>query len=326
MRVNTDAAALPAGCMVRYGRCVVGLHWLVPWLGVVVSVGFAVQTCLHLLTDPRGQSKPPLSKVTEVCFGVAIPILAMPLFALRRATLVGGSLDQLGLGSARVSTAHARSLRCWDVALTALSAYALFFGVQYLIVQGALRQPDPVTNEVPPLASVILSCLSLWIFCTPLCLSWWMALKTAAALASDAVVDCRKKLVAADPSDPSWDAEVAPAVLHLVQTTLPALSTGFGDSLLMVSGSFGVMALGTFAAALQNPIPSTFVAAFVVAVVPLVITWDAAAASSKCERIHVTLNEKRLDQLENDMTHRRVGRLEDALGKLNLSNGQGQGP
>jgi len=156
----------------------------------------------------------------------------------------------------------------------------------------------------------------------PLLCAWYLTLKLASALVSDAVVGCRTMMINTLPTDDEWDDEVVPSVLKLIDSTLPTLSKGWSDSLLAMWMGCWAVALSSFALFLDtNAEVSLFLACFCL-VSPILLAYDVASASSDCDKLKSTLNVIRARDMsvETDLKLQVMERL-----LQNTNNGAGLG-
>ena len=77
-------------------------------------------------------------------------------------------------------------------------------------------------------------------------------LKEASILVSDEVVETRKKIVGTKVDSDEWESAVVPQVLKLIDETLPALSSGWGNTLGLTFVMFWLFTVGTMAALLDT--------------------------------------------------------------------------
>ena len=145
--------------------------------------------------------------------------------------------------------------------------------------------------------------------------AWFVALKEAALLASDAVIETRKQIHSTAVASAEWGSIVVPRVLSLIQKTMPALSSGFATSVLGIVFFCWLVALIFFVRFLDgetNVLPGVFV--FIgFSALPV---YDVASASSDCDSIHDSLNDKRGEDLSKD-AHDKLRILEVNLDRLN---------
>ena len=116
-------------------------------------------------------------------------------------------------------------------------------------------------------------------------------------LMREQVLEVRKKIADTSPCDSAWDTDIVPAAIDLMKKTLPELSTGFGDGVVVVFVALWVGALGSFAEFLRSGMFGMLVATAFSSVFPLLLALDVADASSACDHIRSTLNDKRAEDM-----------------------------
>jgi hypothetical protein len=155
LQEDSDAVLLRLPPLVQGASKVIGVSALAPWLGVVIGLMTAgVNVALAFDGAPRS----PLMTIGSCCIAAFYPLLTMALFSLRRATReVDGQLAILGLGSVKVSSGAAASIRRWGVGMTAPVCLIMFAALPSTFVKQAMMGiPDPnspahrsaVTNEL----------------------------------------------------------------------------------------------------------------------------------------------------------------------------------
>ena len=163
-------------------------------------------------------------------------------------------------------------------------------------------------------------------FVWPCALSWYLALKVASVLVSDAVLEARKEVTSIAVLDEEWDKSVVPKILQLAQKTLPELSHGFGGGLFMCALGFWFFSASAFASTLQRTdtedILSGLFRSFNLFCFPLLIALDVATASSDCDSLVNELNEKRKQAMDIE-TDQKLQVLERALSLENAGQGMG---
>ena len=142
-------------------------------------------------------------------------------FSFRRVTAPGGTLEILGLGEAKILKKADQRLKRWQIALGAATFMANLFGV-VIIGGNAMESP-------------------MYWFVWPCVFAWYLALKEASVLVSDAVLEARKDVSSTAVLDEEWDRSVVPKILELAKETLPDLSHGFGGGLFMCAGVLVVL-------------------------------------------------------------------------------------
>jgi hypothetical protein len=210
--------------------------------------------------------------------GVASLFVGAVSFSLRRVAAPNGALSLLGHDDVKISARAARSLRLWHIAMCVVTAGMMFFAFVVILA----FNPDHWL-EMP-----------IYIFVWPTAFVWYLTLKEASILVSDAVLEARKQLVNTSVSEKEWDSTVVPAILQLAAKTLPDLSHGFGTGLFMITVAFWLISASAFSVGLAHmSYGHGFGRSFMLFCFPLLIALDVASASSACDSLVVALNEVR---------------------------------
>jgi hypothetical protein len=310
------------------------------WFGVTLGVLYSLSN-INAVDENATQ----LVVIARVCFALVFFLLSLPLFSLRRVSAAeAGLLVQLGVGSVKVSARSAKRLKRWHAGVigiffTPLSPFlnALLF---YIIPMGIMGKPYedvPMFNLEPGETSLTAFqraeawVQGLWnIFVVPWSVYiWYLALKEASVLVSDEVTELRKKIYSTPVTSAEWDSDIVPAAMSLIQRTLPALSRGFGDGLLAIGVGCWASSLGNFANFLDSEANGLddsgfyFSGVIAMACLPLVIASDVAGASSDCDAIFTTLNEKRQSSMLDAETDMKLQIMERVLRQENKGSGIG---
>ena len=280
-------------------------------LGVSICVGCAMMFGTGARTGARrvDMVEDPLTTLAFGCFALATTMYCLPLFSLRRVTARDdGQMKTLRAGTVLISAAAAKWLRRWHVSLLVISALTVLAGLHIIVnctLLGNEDQMNPVLRSLPNETQLevwqrvgAVPIGLFWAYLLPLSVwAWWLSLKEASVLVSDKVTECRNLIDKTSATSAEWDARVVPELLTLINDTLPALSSGWADGLLAVWASMWVLALGFGAMFLDNvngygdtvflPLTVAF------ACIPLGLAADAAGASSDCNAIRTSLNDKR---------------------------------
>ena len=107
-----------------------------------------------------------------------------------------------------------------------------------------------------------------------------------------------------------------PSVLGLCDETLPRLSEGWGDGVGFVFLGWWFLAAGCFALFLEHEATGTGLLSLLFVLLPLVISYDAAAASSDCDGLADVLNNKRMRGDANDKDVEHAIHIEHAITRV----------
>jgi len=299
------------------------------WLGIALAIGLAAANLNFIAADASS-----LHAIAQTCRAVGDLLLALPLFSLARVTPAGAQMAKLGFGSAKITPTALLGLQRWHACLLVCSVFAVlgWYGMYNLVWVGVLGNEDPNYQDYhypegetsltaqQRLHAAILGCFSCYV--TPLVFAWWLSLKQATVLACDQVLACRALIESISTSSADWNAEVLPQVLKLINVTLPTLSKGWGAELLGVWAGVWVTALGIFAKYLDGNNVGDLLLFVAAACFPFGLARDVAIASSKCETLKTSLNEKRGADPSVE-THAKLAVVESLLQNQNLGQGLG---
>lgn len=335
---DSDAVVSPVLLLLRAGEKVLTSPVYV-WVGVALGVLYSVSNIFSI----DGEATQ-LMVLARVCFGLVFFLFSLPLFSLRRVTRETGVLAQLGVGSVKVSARAGKQLKQWQMFMVVFMCSpfgALFNGVFYYIVdKGVLGNPSgsvPMFFLRPGETSLVATqraeawIQGLWhIFVHPWCIYiWYLALKEASILVSDEVIELRKMIRRISVTSGEWDKVVVPALLSLIQKTLPGLSQGFGDGLFAITAGCWTGSLGNFAQFLDEEANGDdgswfyLLGVIALACLPLLVAADVAGASSDCDAILTTLNEKRQEAMLDAEVDAKLQILERVLKQENQGSGIG---
>ena len=156
----------------------------------------------------------------------------------------------------------------------------------------------------------------------PQVLAWFIALKEAANLVSDSVLETMKHVHASvdEGYAVQWDELVVPGIIKFIKHTLPTLTEGFADGLLAIWTGFWVLSTGWLchylsaegkagASLLWLPL------CYASGVVPLLLAKTVAKASSDCDRLIVANHNLVISCLEKNADHGKA-----MAGKTGLMN------
>jgi hypothetical protein len=154
-----------------------------------------------------------------------------------------------------------------------------------------------------------------------------LSLHEAAVLTRDAVLEVLRKLKDIDADGDEW-VEVEADILSLASHTMPCVSDGYGQIVVVTFAVCWVATLGVFANYLAHPTWANM-ALHLVSVLPFFVAWPLARTSDYCDKLMSQLNTKRVRNLaDNDLgvqlhVNQHLTALETALAKQN--NGKGLG-
>ena len=246
----------------------------------------------------------PLSVMYRGLAAVGSLFLAAVSFSFRRVSGPEGTLELLGLGEAKVLASQQQRLQRWQIALGAGIFGVFGFGLLiFSMMVFVFQRGGLVLLEIP-----------MYWFVWPCVFSWYLALKEASVLVSDAVLEARKEVASTAVLDEERDESVVPKILELAKKTLPDLSHGFGGGLFMCALGVWSFSASAFASALEGSwgVVSGLSRSFALFCFPLLIALDVASASSDCDSLVNELNEKR-KQAMNIETDQKLQVLERAL-------------
>ena len=292
--VHTDNAFLQADHHER----------LAPWSeGQPCPTGYG-QRCFG-----KGEIDPselePLNVLYRGLAAIASLFVGAVSFSLRRVTAPGGTLEVLGLGEVRIMKTADRRLKRWQVGMSAFNMLLSMQSIRLMIIGIPMEGP-------------------IYMFVWPCAFTWYLALKLASILVTDAVLEVRKEVVSTAVLDKKWDESVVPKVLQLALKTFPDLSHGFGGGLFMCALGFWTFSASAFASGLTGSwgFSAGVIRSFALFCFPLLIALDVASASSSCDSLMNELNDKRLEAMGLE-TDQKLQVLERALSLKNAGQGIG---
>jgi hypothetical protein len=325
LAVDSDAVVSPVLPMIKIATKLLASP-LAVWFGVALGVG---ASAAHLAE--------PYTTALNILFVVGVSVgsllASLTLFSLRRVTRDDGQLRTLGVGTTKISTKAATSLGRWHVGLIVLSALMVLLGLKAAVSNGLLgnegltksSQFQPGEEELTAQQRLFMSLFGLFIiYVWSLAIStWWLSLKVASVLVSDQVIEVAKLIDKISATSAEWEALVVPELLTLIKKTLPALSKGWADGLLAISAGCWLYGLSTFTAFIDDRSALILCLTVFFACLPLFLAWDVASASSDCNTIKKTLNDKRAASKYDLDVDAKLTVMETHL--ANLSSGAGLG-
>lgn len=154
-----------------------------------------------------------------------------------------------------------------------------------------------------------------------------VSLHAAAVLTRDAVLEVLKKIQGVSADGDEWVA-VEADILSLASHTMPCVSDGYAQVVVVTFGVCWIGTLGVFANYLAHPTWGHMVLNLV-SLLPFCVAWPLARTSDYCDKLMTVLNTKRvLNLAENDLAaqiqvNNHLTALETALTRQN--NGKGLG-
>ena len=137
------------------------------------------------------------------------------------------------LGEVRIMKTADRRLKRWQVGMSAFNMLLSMQSIRLMIIGIPMEGP-------------------IYMFVWPCAFTWYLALKLASILVTDAVLEVRKEVVSTAVLDKKWDESVVPKVLQLALKTFPDLSHGFGGGLFMCALGFWTFSASAFASGLTG--------------------------------------------------------------------------
>jgi hypothetical protein len=330
--------------MVRWAKLApVGVLWFGATMAAGRAITFFIYAGLGGVFDIV-----PLRSIADLCLGCATLMVAGFMPSLRRVVQPGGTLEALGYGTARLSAPTRVSLQRWMMVLCSFALWIfLSAGVKNttreivgiwdydyellgILESGRAGHSRPCVDDPAQHANCRIGygfngLLALVL--GPAGCAWYFCMKLSARLVSDEVLETCKQIDVTEPSAPEWN-DVVLKCQTLIRHTLPTLSRGFGDGLLAMSLACAIAALGSFSHFLRvlrydNQIHTGYVMlACIETLIPLGFAYDVARASSDCDALVESLNDKRVDAMSPE-AHQRLALLETSLDRCNAKQGLG---
>lgn len=310
--------------LTRIAGAFLALPLAVPYVGMV-----NVATIIAFATYEEGEISP-LARVFDICLPCsAFCVLFGPTVSFRRATGTGAGLGQLaalGAGKVKISQRSRRSLGRAHIWMCMLSPIWFMTGLLCLVTAFRVGTRSKLTGRIITVAyarAVFAAGLNFII--VPLTFfPWWHTLKSASVLVADAIAEAKQAIERCSPVSPEWESEVLPHVLRLCDETLPLLSRGYGAGVGVIFLGWWIAGAGWFAVFLENGTFGTAFYTVACTLIPLAISYDAAAASSDCDLLSDALNEKRKRGDPSDQAFEHgLSRIESILNNENTRQGLG---
>jgi hypothetical protein len=312
--------------LTRVGATLVALPPALPYV-VLAQLG----TIISFNTYRQKGEVSALSRVPrtfDICAPAgALLVVVAATVGLCRVTGTGaGQLAALGAGEARISERARRDLGRAHAWMSALAVFFVMLSLICFVSATRVGTRSKLTGRLITESYAIAVVLGgLALVNTALAFfPWWHTLKSASALVADAVAETRQLIERRSPTSPEWESEVLPSVLGLCDETLPRLSEGWGDGVGFVFLGWWFVAAGFFALFLEAEATMMGVMSVLCVLTPLVISYDAAAASSDCDGLTDVLNNKRMrgDANDKDVDHA-ITLVEKILDRQNTKQGLG---
>jgi len=313
-----------------------------------VLLGIALSIVLIPQLKNEAASSAALAGFGTACRVVAAPFsFAVPLFSLRRVTRDTGNLVQLGVGTVGGAQITAKAYESVKSVHRLCGCYVgLYWSLGGIFILQSIAED---TGRAKSLWGAVTLTLSLTIL-YPLLMSWYLTIYEAAVVVShtiDAVRDSISSCNLATSSEEQggnpdqhadrvvltnkkWDDEVVMPVLTLINKTLPILNDGYAWSLLWTWVPTWLQMFGLFiqfvnkgnSSAEDSEVISNFLSAdavvfFLSLILPVFYAWPLARASDKCIALKESLNQKRLEAMNDVEAHNKIVVVETALQKCN---------
>lgn len=271
-----------------------------------------------------------LTQMTDLCIasGCSISIIGSTV-SLHRATGTGvgrGQLVALGAGKMRISERARRSLGRAYVCACLLAGVYFAVGLVCFVSATRVGTHSMISGRLitAVYARAMFMCGFMFINASLMNFQWWYTLKLASVLVADAVAETLQAIERCSPISTEWEAEVLPRVLQLCDTTLPLLSRGYGLGVVANFLGMWLVAAGWFAGFLENGSHAAAYWTVTCVLFPLGISYDAASASSECDRLSDALNEKRMrGDIQDQAFAHAVRSIELILNNQNSQQGLG---
>ena len=232
----------------------------------------------------------------DVVLAIGTPIILISaMYSLGRVAGEAGELTLLGAGDVLVSSAAARSLRRAHAALIAPTSVFLLFALACVYSTTKVGTNSILTgNAITPVYLVMVVAWACgFVVVAVATIPFYLSLKIAAVIVADAVAEVKQAIERIGPVDLEWETEVVLLVRELCDKWLPLLSNGWGLGVGLNCLAWWLCALGMVAQFLFGRTVVSLVMVTLCTMIPLLMSYDVAAASSDCDRLHDVLNMKR---------------------------------
>jgi hypothetical protein len=239
------------------------------------------------------------------------------------------ALEQLGIGTKAVAADYKRSVdRGGPLAAVLCFFWVLIALVSWLTAAKALAVPGTTSKLtgrlITPTYAAFMIVINVYCANIGTISVWHHTLKIASALAGDDVDEVILKVRTTDLGDEDrWHNDVVAPALKLATHTMPTLSRGFGAALGFVTLACWSAGFATFCWYLESRKAVNILITAVFAILPLLISLDVAACSSKCDVLRAELNDKRMKAVNARLPVDAISDLMSILMELNRGKGLG---
>jgi hypothetical protein len=333
---NEDLAAVLYPKIFTLARKLLSTHPCIFRLYQFIPVYFAVSFNLSRHLGAHGESTL-LDWGADLCNGAAHIFLTSTVTSLKEVVAAGGGLEKLFLGvgaEPRIRQANRAILRRWSVGLITVTAIFFLQGWFFLyMVFFMVGKTSNLTGRLlTPLYVYmgILPCFPMWTMYMPVFYVWLYALQWGALFAAETIERVAELVGRANPTHrDEWHSELIPAVMVLVQQTMPDLSKGFGSALGWFTFASWLEALAFFAIFLKGrTIPALMVMLFFL-FLPFAVAYTLMKTSDMCDELRDKINDRRkpyLTSSDTEMSQKaelNVAMLMRYLNNLNRQQGLG---
>jgi hypothetical protein len=250
-----------------------------------------------------------LFAVTIVGLAICAPLSGSIVEHLRRVVQPTEHLATLGVGRIKISARVASALQRARNVLRVAKLFFMTFGGG-TTTMGTLILVTKATTVAHVVFCSWFMLMGMWVgLVFPLIFDWWLTLKVASALASDATVEVVNVAQTISPKDLEWLQKVAEPTKSLALDTMDELSHGWGRALAVAYALFWIFAVALFANTLawsasapQAGIIFVVIVITVCMYVPIAMSMDPASVSTSCDDLLAELNAQRCELL-NDEEH-----------------------
>jgi hypothetical protein len=248
-----------------------------------------------------------LTAVGFVGLAICAPLCMFIVEHLRRVLQPTEHLATLGAGRIKISTRAASALeRARNVLRVPKLFFVTFGGAMVVMGMSMFVRAIAQSHVLNTVFGFWMSLSGMWVgLVFPQIFDWWLTLKVASALASDATVEVVNVAQTVSPKDHEWLQKVAEPAKSLAVDTMDELSHGWGHALAVAYALFWIFAVAVFAVTLswasflnQATIAFLVVAVTVCMYVPIAMSMDPASVSTSCDELLTELNAQRCELLD----------------------------